>query len=152
MPQAELGITMLDYGRESSRFTIKAAPLTVVTLPLLGAAIAAMEAAIAGISGGTITRHRFLALDDAVASDPPADPVYQRENKWTVMYEDTTTHDHFRIEIPCANLSLLSGHQEDLDVTSGPGLAFKTAFQTFAVSPQGNAVSIERIHFTGHNL
>ncbi len=152
MPTAEYRASMLDYGRETSRFTIVAAPLTALTLVTLGADIAALEAAIAGISGGTITRHQFVALDDAIASDPPGSPVYQRENKYTVLYEDIDTHDHFRVEIPCANLSLLSGHSEDLDLTGGPGLAFKVAFQAFARSPQGGLTVVERIHFTGHNL
>jgi hypothetical protein len=73
----------------------------------------------------------------------------QREAKWLVTYRDTLQFldaptnvvantgygKVFNVEIPCANLNLLTGNVDSIDLTAGVGLAFKTAFEANARSP-----------------
>ena len=145
-------LSMIDHESEHTILSFAVPQLTAVTVLTIGAELAAFRAAVAGISGGTFVKERFTQIDDTMPGVAPIN-LYQREAKYLVRYHDTVTGQKFRVEVPCANLSLLPAGVEFLDLTAGPGLAFKTAFQLFAVSPlyglNGNTVLVDSIQYVG---
>lgn len=85
--------------------------------------------------------------------EPPADEYAQRETKWLVLYKDAVLYDRHTVEIPCADLSLLSATSPGvMDITAGAGLAFVQAFEAYVRSPANNAVEVVEIRNVGRNI
>ena len=154
MATARYGITFMDYDRELSTFKLNTAQLDAATVITIGATVAAFRAAVAGISGATFKSERFTQFDNQLSNVPPSNQYYQRETKYLVKYQDNTTLDIFRCEVPCANLSLLSNNSEFLDITTAlsPGAVFKSEFENFVLSEEGNAVTVLSVQAVGRDL
>lgn len=154
MATAKYGLTYLDYDKETSTTKWNMAQLDPVSILTIGANLAILRAAVAGISGATLQSERFTQIDDTMSMVPPTNQYYQRETKWLVRYQDNVTMDVYRTEIPCANLSLLGGHSEFLDITTAlsPGLVFKNAFEAQVVSEDGNPITVLDIQAIGRDL
>ena len=151
---AEYGLTFLDYDRETSTMRVNTAELDPATVLTIGAEVAVFRAAVAGISGGTLKAERFTQFSNQLSNVPPTNQFYQRETKWLVRYQDNTTLDIYRSEVPCANLSLLSNNSKFLDITTAlsPGAVFKAEFENFVLSEEGNAVTVLSVQQVGANL
>lgn len=151
---AKYGLTYMDYDRELSTTKFNMAQLDAVTVLTIGARVAALRAAIAGISGATLKAERFAQFENELSNVPPTNQYYQRETKWLVKYQDNVTLDIYRTEIPCANLSLLANHSEFLDITTAlsPGLLFKTEFEADVVSEEGNPITVLSVQAVGRDL
>ena len=93
---------------------------------------------------------------DAVAG--PVSALATRNTKWLVHYQDSVDGSEHNLEIPTADLTLQSAGSNVVDLTAGPGLAFKTAFEAFALSPVypgqggGNAVTLTKIEYVPRKL
>jgi hypothetical protein len=115
------------------------------------AAIETLQVALVGalenIVTGT-TLHDELAARRTVPDDlaPPTSPLSQTNIRWRVTYSDDVTGRTFTQTIPCADLSLgvKSGDETILDLSTGAGQAFKTAFDAYVVSEDGNACTLEK--------
>jgi len=94
---------------------------------------------------GNVSVQSISKSDDADA---------QRERKWRVDYHDATTFKAYRIEIPCADSSLLDpqdrAHAEIGD--AGVVDAFIAAFEAYALSEVGNAIVVDEITMVGRNV
>jgi hypothetical protein len=131
-------------------------PMTTLTAGNFTAQIAktaALLEAVVGIIGGQVQKGTTTAAVDIVSSSPASSPLAQRENKWLCRYHGTTLNQKFTVSIGTADLSLLAGHSEFLDLTADPGLAFKTAFEALVVSPDDDAeaVVLDTVQFVGRN-
>jgi hypothetical protein len=114
---------------------------------------------------GVIANEQQDVFNTILSQALPTDQDAQRGNKWLVSYHDNTQFfdppvnaipndaylRKFRVMIPTANNSLLADNENDLDITAGAGLAFKTAFEAVAKSPAGGTVVIDFIRQTNVN-
>lgn len=112
-----------------------------------------------------------FATQLAPASQPSADPLAQRQDKWILTYTDVTAwlnsptntianpnlNKIFTLEIPTADLSLRVNNSEIiytesmLNVPAAIGAVVNT-FEALAKSPTGGDVNILRIHSVGRNV
>lgn len=137
---------------EKGRCRFNIVDLTAANLVATQALLVSLLAAIQGMVIGELNKERIVLSDTLSSSAPAASNLAQRENKWLVRYTDTTTHRIFKGEIPTADLSLLSGNSEFLNLAADEGLAFKTAFEAVVKSIEGNAVQLISVQFVGRTV
>lgn len=82
----------------------------------------------------------------------PINKLAQRENKFLFSYRDNVTGKLCSAEMPCADLTELSGDASTVDLASGVGLTCKTEWDAVVLSPDGNATTLEQIKFVGRNI
>lgn len=159
------GFSFLDFDKEDASTSFWTGAVTAVSLPGLLTQFGALRTAIAGICIGTITDERLRVFETPLSNTPPSDPQAQRETKWFVDYEDSQQFfdppvnaipnagykKTFSIELPTADLSLLTGNTSVLDITAGAGATFKTAFEAIARSPYGGTVTVLEVRHVGRN-
>lgn len=141
--------TVVGTTPEKGRVRFNIVDITAGNLVATQTALADLLAAIQAIVIGELNKERIVLSDTLSSSAPATSPLAQRENKWLVTYTDTTTHRLFKSEIPTADLSLLSGNQEALDLSAGVGLTFKQKFEAVVKSIEGNAVQVVSVKYVG---
>lgn len=154
--------TISDYNGETSVTGVNVGNVTAVSLPGLLSDIADLRAAIDDLILGTVKSDQLRAYKTPGTNALPSDPNAQVERKWLVTYDDITVYFDpptnaipnagygkiFNVEIATANADLLADNQEFLDISSGVGLAYASAFNTIAKSPyggQGRVLTIELV-------
>jgi hypothetical protein len=139
--------------------------VTALTLPALLTQVGALRTATQDLIRGVIANEQQDVFNTILSQALPSDQDAQRGNKWLVSYHDNTQFfdppvnaipndaylRKFRVMIPTADNSLLTDNENDLDITAGVGLAFKTAFEAVAKSPAGGSVVIDFIRQTNVN-
>lgn len=148
----EYGLTFQDYSKEMSTVKVHTAAISAVNLVAETALALAFRTAVAGITSGSIRSERLLAYSNLLAGEPPTDVMSQRENKWLVTYEDTTSHVLYKQEFPTADLNFLGTNTDEIDYTDLSVTAFIEAFELFVQSPTGGASNVLTIKFVGRNL
>lgn len=118
---------------------------------------AAITAIVGAVDGMVVGGRQDAVLvvesaKDAGTAGPAASPLAQRENKWLVRATDDVNARNVQIEIPCADLTLLSGGQDFLDLSGTEAAALVTAIEANVLSQDGNAISVASIQFVGRNL
>jgi hypothetical protein len=118
------------------------------------AAITAIVGAVDGVTVGGRQDAELVveSTKDAGTPGPAASPLAQRENKWLVRATDDVNGRNVQIEIPCADLTLLSGGQDFLALGDTEAAALVTALEANVLSQDGNAISVTSIQFVGRNL
>lgn len=116
-----------------------------------------ITAIVTAIDGITVDGRQQAVLSqdlpkDAGITGKATSPLAQREVKWYLRYTDDVTGDKGGAEYPCADLSLLSGGTDFLDLSAGAGAALKTAVDTYGRSRLGNAITLQSVQFVGRNL
>jgi len=82
----------------------------------------------------------------------PTDPYAQRETRVIFDCVDNVTGRPFKIGIPCPDLSEFAAYGTDeVNLLNVDVLAYTTAVNTFANSPEGNACTVVRGKITGVN-
>lgn len=153
MAESYFSQTILDNSGESSKFQVRVLELTSGNFATWVSDMADLGSAIGGIINGTQATERRILDKLFLSRTRPASTDAQREKKWLVVYEDSTTHKLYRSELPCADLSLLtSGSDRIVSFPTGPLADFKTAWEAFVKSPDGNAVTLSYIEFVGKRL
>lgn len=156
VPVSFYGGSMVDYSAEKSSFQISVAPIAAGNIVAQTALAATLKTAIDGISLGVFSREEITQTRTFFSSALTVNPLSQRENKWLVRYFGNTTGKQFSVEIPCADLSLLSSApQTDFaDPTDAAIIAFTDAFEAYAKSPDDSseAVTVKNIQFVGRRL
>lgn len=143
----------IDYDGEKGKHGFRTTTLTALNFDAQAALQASYAIAVSGICLGSLHKHTH-GQDDFQTNIAPADPLAQRENKWLVTYEDTTTHKLYRIELACADLTNLDPEDRKHAAIGDAAQvdAYVTAFEAFAVSEVGNPVSVLEITFVGRNV
>lgn len=143
----------IDYDGEDSSYGFRTTVLTAANFDAQHTLRVALTGAVTGITLGN-TMKTTESNVDVITSNAPNEPNAQREKKWLVVYSDDVTEQEYRIELPTADLTKLDpndrkhAHIGD----AGPVDAFVTAFEAYALSPLGNAVTVKEITFVGRNL
>lgn len=116
--------------------------------------IDALQLALAAIVNGHIAKRTIIVEDDKVNDTRPATPYAQRENKWIVRYQDDVTQKKYTFQIPTAELVIMSDGGDDvLDIVGVTVAAtFVTWLETYALSPDGNAITVNSMSFGARNI
>lgn len=145
---SKVRLPFIDYTSERSTASLYVADA------IGDAAITAIVGAVDGVVVGG-RQDAVLVVEttkDAGTAGPAASSYAQRENKWLVRAVDTVNARNVQIEIPCADLSLLTGGQDFLDLGGTAAAALVAAIEANVLSQDGNAVSVSSIQFVGRNL
>lgn len=137
----------LDYSGEKSTATFWVADA------ISDANITALVGAVDGVTLGN-RQDAVLALEvdkDAGTAGPSSNPLAQREVKWLVRATDDVNGKSVQMEIPTADLSLLSGGNDYLDLGGTEAAALVAAIEAHVLSIDGNAISVSSIEFVGRN-
>lgn len=146
-------ISFIDFTQETSQVQVSAIPLTAANFDAQIAAAEGFETALAAIQQGNVTRWVIGQTNDT-GLGAPANKSAQRERKWLARYHALTPLRRFTLEIPCADLSLLTeANRKQADLTAGAGLAFKTAWDGYVRSPDDNSATIlDSLEHVGRNI
>lgn len=151
----EASFTFRDYSNEQSQHRIDIVDLTAANFDAwvgAGGIIPDYYDALNAITLGNISRERITARNILISSAPAGSVYAQVELKWQLSYTDATTGKVWQREIPTPDLTLLVAGSDLMNMASGAGLAFKTAFELAARSPEGNLVVLNTVRVVGRNL
>lgn len=165
MAQNQATFSFEDYNREKTSTAFNIGPITVVNFAAVRAAIDTLKTAVDGIIIGE-QRKTSITEQFAESSAPVTNQSAQRERKWLVTYRDVTQFfdvantinnvgfgNLYQVEIPTADLSLLTGNSDILPLTQAQAAAFVTAFEAVQNSPTGgNEIEVTEIRHVGRNL
>lgn len=138
---------------ETTSFSVPVTTLTPANVAAQETLMGNLATAIAGITLGNTVQRELVYWRQTFEKVPASSPLAQRENKWLVRYHDATTFQRYQVSIGTADLSKLATNSEFLDLGSGDGAAFKTAFEAVVVSPAdaSHAVIVDSVQFVGRN-
>lgn len=150
-------LSFLDASGETGRVAYSIPDVTAANLAAsldqsVFATAGGLAAAIASLSLCTPVGTELVANNDKLTPTPPGSLYAQREIGLMVSYADNVNAKKYRITIPgpdWANIGLAGSDQ--IDPNDAAWTAFKTAFETHAVSPDGNAVTVTGGQLVGRN-
>lgn len=144
---SKVRMPFIDYGGERSAATVH------VDSAITDGNITVVVSAVDGVTLGNRQTAVFVqeVNKDAGTAGPAASPLAQREVKWLVRATDSVNSKNVQIEIPCADLSLLSGGTDFLDLGGAEAAALVTALETHVLSIDGNPITVNSIQFVGRN-
>lgn len=116
---------------------------TAATTPQLDALRDAINDLSIGTGGDVdlITKTSHSTGSDAASANKFA----QRENKFVMKYQDSSSGHKYSASIPSADLA--EQVNEEVDLTAGKGLALKTAFEAIVKSRDDNATTLNQVVF-----
>lgn len=138
-----LNLNLVDRDNEKASMSLHIANMTAGTFTAQNTAIDALIDAIEGISLLPLTKDSRIAVETGFAPALPTDVYAQRGIKWLVRAVDPTGNA-VTFHVPGADLSLLATG-ENLDLTAGEGLAFKTAVEAVVRSNDGEAIVVVEV-------
>lgn len=143
-----------DFTPERSTCNFPATLLTAANFDAQLADALALRDAIAAITLGLRVGFDVMNRYETVSPSLPASSkLAQREAKWLVRFIDAAANGPFRLEIPCPDLDFLNVNNRGyLDLTSTEGAAFKSAFEAYVVSKEGESVEILDVKHVGANI
>lgn len=146
-----LTITFTDWNNENASTSFRGQDVTSANYDAQITLADALIVAVDAVSIAANTGNSFRSRDIKTGAPKPTNNFAQRELKWLVSFVDNSTGATSNIEIPGADLSLLSSGNE-LDLGAGPGADLKSAIEAFHLSNAGNAVSVLSVRKVGRNL
>lgn len=151
-PRHLASLTLIDASNEPTTTEINVGPITALTIVAFLAQFGDFKDATVAITLGNLKADRWTGDATAYNAAIPTDENAQRERKFLVNYQDTTTFAPYRIEIGTADLEgrMIPG-TDFVDLTNTEIAAWITAFETVANSPEGHAVNVLSIQAVGRN-
>lgn len=153
-PDHHGSFTFLDFSEEKSSMSFHFGPITALTIAAFLTQFAALRTATENIALGELSDDQWVGDSTNYAAAAPTDPNAQRERKWLVQYEGTTSHTLYTTTIPTANLAgtdFLVPGTDEADLTTTEIAAFVTAFEAIAKTPYQEAVNVINIYAVGRN-
>jgi hypothetical protein len=146
-------VTWKDYDGEESSVSFPVAALTAANFDAQEVLRAALQSALNAVLLGQVQscEQSNTILDSVSASD---DQTAQRELAIKVTYIDATAVKAHSTQIPTPDLANLDENNRaffaigDGDVID----AWIAAFEAYAISPAGNAVTVDEMQLKGRNL
>lgn len=152
-------LSFLDYSNETSHFKFDFGPITALTIAAFLTQYGALRSATDAITIGALVEDTWKGDVTRYNVAKPSDPNAQRERKFLVTYQDTTSFSKYRLEIPTASFevgspaaSVFKPNTDEVDLTVTEIAAWITAFETLCKSPEGNGVDVVEIRGVGRNL
>lgn len=152
-PQHHGALTYQDFGREKSAFAFNFGPITALTIAAFLTQFGALRTATNTITLGTLAQDSWTGDTTKYNADPPTDENAQRERKFLVRYQGTTSFSVYTLEIPTADLTGRMVDDTDLVDLNDTGIAaWITAFEALCKTPEGEAVNVLEIRAVGRNI
>lgn len=104
----------------------------------------AFAAALANLTDGLLVKETVIALETGFVGALPTDPDDLKAIKFLCRAVDTSGNA-VTIQIPVAVLELAPTITNKVDLTAGPGLAFKTSWDAFVLSNDGEATVLQEV-------
>lgn len=124
---------------ESASFELPIITLSAANVAATEALVDNLTTAIEALVLGNLNKTTIVWEREVVSSVAANDQFAQRGIKILCRYHSSTNPARkFRVSIPTFDLALLPIHSEYLDLTTNPGLAFKTAFEAVVRSPDSD--------------
>lgn len=144
--------TFLDYSKEKSSMSFNFGAVTALNIAGFLSDFGDLRLATEAIVLGTLAQDQWVGDQTRYNNAAPSDVDAQRERKFLVIYEDTTTFAKYQVEIPTADLAgrMITG-TDLVDLTNTEIAAWITAFETLCKSPEGNGVNVVEIRAVGRN-
>lgn len=158
MAVGKMTINLADYRGSKSSMSLYHAELAAANIDAHIGALGLYEdfaTALAGISLGNSQTIKALAQVNEVSSTPATDPSSLIGVKWLCTYSDDVTGKSFQFEIPCADVTngdLRAGDTDQAVLTETEWVAFISAFEALAKSPDGNAVTFVGARIVNRNI
>lgn len=151
-PKHTASFTYIDFSDEDTTTEVNIGPVTVLTIVAVLAQIGDLRTATNAITLGNLASDKWTGDTTKYNVTPPTDVNAQRERKFQVNYQDTTTFAQYRVEIGTADLAgrMIAG-TDFVDLTDTEIAAWITAFETLCKSPEGNGVNVLNIVAVGRN-
>jgi hypothetical protein len=139
-----------DFDNEGSNVAVRIVDLTAGNIAAQIALVDTLETALAGVTRGAVSGRDVLASTREDAYTLPVDGDAQRETKWLVSGVDSEGFN-CSLEIPTADLTLLTSGTKNLSISAGAGAALADALNDMWRSKQGNAVTVTSIIHVSRN-
>lgn len=156
LPVSFFSQSLTDYSDEKSNWSVPITTLTAANLAAQTTLIDNLKTAVAAITLMDVNKNETVVVRDIHAGVLPTNPLAQRENKWLIRYVSDASQKKFSVEIPGADLSLLStAPQSDfMDSGSAEYAALKTAFEAIVRDPDdaSGTVTMGTVQFVGRRL
>lgn len=148
-PDFLVNFTQIDRSAERARFSIHTAAQEDADAP--STELTDFIAAVATVCDGTILSYNTLG-SKRLATGAYAD-AGNREDRWEYTYHDTVTLEPYTGELPCRKNTILPPTESDkVLLTAAPWANFKTKFEAFVRSPDGNPVVLDNVKLMGKNV
>jgi hypothetical protein len=156
--QSRVKMYLIDYKSKTSTIEFETqGNLGTANMAMALTQLSDLRNAIAGISGGVITRQELAPYVTRYAGTVPNNGNIQRERQWVVIYRDTTNFQEGQVTFPCARVS--DQINEALVDTNGFAIlshpiwsGFKTEFEKICRSDDQNNVTLERAYLQDVNI
>lgn len=162
--QGKYSLTLRDYDAETAKSEFNIGTITAVNLASRLTDAAAFRSAVDGVTLGVLAADTFAVSSGPLSGAKPTDKQAEIERKWRVFYFDNTQfldapvnaipnpgyQKSFHNDIPTPDSSLKYTDSDRLDITTllTPGIAFKSAFETFVRSPYGGTVTVKYVQLS----
>lgn len=143
---SQVNFTVRDFSDELSGVQFNISDVDETNWIATQAQIAAVQAALAALTIGTIARRAVVAENVPVNDVRPVNPFAQREIGLRLFYQDTNSQKRYHLTIPAPDLVLVgSSGTDDVDL-SGVSVVntIVNALETFMRSPEGGPVNFYR--------
>jgi len=150
----KVNLTYSDYGGEKSTFAFSIQQLNSANLDNTLIAIANLQSAIALVTDGLEVKRTVMTAVSGSGQGSSTNPTAQRELKWLITYKDNVNSKEYQHELPCPtlNANTLSGNPDnDANLSYVDWITFKTNYEAVVKSPDGNAVTLQRVRLVGRN-
>lgn len=148
---SKLNLSFLDYSGESSNVGVRLENFTAGNFAATNVLMDNLVTAIEGVSIGNLQKDSRIAVETKFAVANPANVWAQREIKWLVRMVDANGNSS-TMEIPCADLSLLSPNTDKLNTAAGAGAALVAAINAAAQSNDGEVLTFVEAVAVGRTL
>jgi len=148
-PDNKVNFNTLDQSGEPTGFQLHVASgaidFTVTPVPLL-ALITAIDTELVDWTAVSISATITKRLSTASVGEG------NREDKLEFKYYDNVTFKPYTIEVPCRQAGLATEVGSDLIPAATWTTLTKPAFEAYAKSPDGNAVTLGQVRLIGRNV
>lgn len=148
---SKVNMTILDYSGETSTVGARFENLNGANFAAINTLMDNLVAAVEGVSIGNLQKDSRIAVETKFAVSNPTNVWAQREIKWLVRMVDTNGNVS-TMEIPCADLSLLSPGTDKLNVSAGAGAALAAAINAGVLSNDGEALTFVEAVAVGRTI
>jgi hypothetical protein len=137
-------VTLKDRLGNSASVSVHETLLTAGNFSSQATLRAAFVAALNNLSDGLMVKEEVIALETKFTGSLPVDPDDLKAIKFLCRATDTNGNA-VTIQIPVAQLELAPGVNKNVDLTGGAGLAFKTAWDAYVLSNDGEATVLNEV-------
>lgn len=141
--------SMADYDGQRRQFSFDTAVITAANHDAQKTLHDALVAAIADVTLGTLDFEEFVADREQIRPlVNPAAAAAQVNIEWVITYVDDVNSSEYNVRVPTADITdttLFAAGSNEWDPTDAKWVQFVTDFEAFVLSPDGNAVSVQKV-------